>query len=193
MNLELYHELMTTGHSSVRKCGPRQRRDVWKMFLQICETYLKEHRVKNPIAVELGIYRNHQKKFYNKLLNMDHIGIDIEDNRGKPDILGDTHDPETVKTLKSKLKGRTINILFIDANHSYDDVKKDFEMYSPLCNGIIAIDDINLSRHRIKKRKRHGVWAFWDEIKLSENHDDHLFLSIGQERDNSGLGMIIKQ
>ena len=193
MNLALFHELMTTGDSSIRKCGPRQRYDIWKTFLQICEVFLKENEVENPVVVELGVYRNHQKKFYEQLFGAEHIGIDISSDRGVPDILGDTHDPKTLEALKSKLNGRNIDILFIDANHSYADVKQDFETYSPLCPGIIALDDINLSRHRVKKRKRHGVWQFWDEIKMAEGYDECVFLSICQERDCSGMGVIIQK
>ena len=187
MNLELFSKLM------VKRNEPRQRLHTWKMFLQICEVYLKECEIKNPVIVELGVMRNRQKQFYEQLLNAYHIGIDISDAKGTPDILGNTHDPYTLKLLKEKLKGRKINILFIDASHKYDSVKKDFEIYSPLCDGIIVLDDINLSRHRSRKRKRHGVWLFWDELRLSENYDDYLFLSIGQYRDSSGLGMMIKK
>jgi len=193
MNLDLYKKLMTTGDSSVRKCGPRQRWDIWKTFLQICEVFLKENEVENPVVVELGVYRNHQKKFYEQLLNAEHIGIDISDSRGIPDILGNTHDSETLAVLKKRLEGRSIDILFIDAAHSYADVKQDFDMYSPLCDGIIALDDINLSRHRVKKRKSHGVWQFWDELKMAEGYDEYIFLSICQEKDCSGMGVIIQK
>jgi predicted O-methyltransferase YrrM len=42
------------------------------------------------------------------------------------------------------LKDNKVDFLFIDADHSYEGVKKDFEMYSPLVRkgGIIAFHDI---------------------------------------------------
>lgn len=187
MNLELYNKLM------VKRSEPRQRFHTWQAFLEFCETYLKKHYIANPIVVELGVMRNLQKKFYEQLLNAKHIGIDISNVKGTPDILGDTHDPETLKTLRKELKGRKINILFIDASHAYASVKKDYEIYSPLCDGIIVLDDINLNRHAKKKRKKHGVWLFWDELKIAENYDDYLFITITQYRDSSGLGLIIKK
>lgn len=187
MNIEFYKKLMTKGNE------PRQRFHTWQMFLEICELYMRNHHIANPVVVELGVMRNRQKMFYEELLNAYHIGIDISDTKGIPDILGDTHDSETLKELKMKLKGRKINILFIDASHTYVSVKKDYEIYAPLCDGIIAIDDINLSRYAKRKRKRHGVWLFWDELKVAEHYDDYLFLSITQCKDTSGLGLVIKK
>ena len=36
-----------------------------------------------------------------------------------------------------------IDLLFIDANHKYDFVKRDYQLYSPLVKHIIAFHDIN--------------------------------------------------
>ncbi len=190
MDLKLFNELLEGGK---KKASPQQNYHIWKTFLQTCEVYLKEREIKKPIVVELGVRRNNQKKFYEKLFGARHIGIDVSNQYGKPDILGDLHDPKTLRKLKLRLKGEPINILFIDANHTYTDVKQDLEMYSPLCRDIIAFDDINLSRHRIHKKKKHGVYKLWDELKRMEEYDDYLFLDIGHERNQSGLGMVIKK
>ena len=178
MNLKLYDGLMRE--------KPEQQESEWWIFLEICEAHLKKHEIKNPIVVELGIYNNGQKSFWEKLLGAEHIGIDKKVRRCDPDIRGNTHDPKTMEALKKKLRERPINILFIDASHNYDDIKKDFEMYSPLCSDIIAFHDTKL-------RKR-GVGKFWDELKTK--HRDFLFLSIYQHRENRvqmGIGMIIKK
>jgi predicted O-methyltransferase YrrM len=49
-----------------------------------------------------------------------------------------------LRKIEGILKGRKVDFLFIDADHSYEGVKKDFEMYSPLVRkgGIIAFHDI---------------------------------------------------
>lgn len=60
-----------------------------------------------------------------------------------------------------------MDFLFIDADHTYEGVKMDFEMYSQLVRkgGIIAFHDI------LPHDKRHdpdglvGVHRFWQEIK----------------------------
>lgn len=60
------------------------------------------------------------------------------------------------KVLKI-LDGRSVDFLFIDADHSYEGVKRDFELYSPLVkqSGIIALHDI----------LDNGVDRFWLELK----------------------------
>lgn len=192
MKYTLFDELM--------KPKPFQFMPEWRMFLGVCETYLKRVKVENPIVVELGSWKNRQKPFYEQLLGAEHIGIDkniIVESRSIPDILGNTHDEKTLERLKKRLDGRMINILFIDACHHYGDVKKDYEMYSPLCDGIVAIHDIESYRDlSVKKTK---VWKFWDELKLKvskgeEGYTHLLFLSIHQHRGgNMGIGVIIKQ
>lgn len=189
MNLELFNELW--------KRRPSQHRPEFQIFLEICEMYLKKHRIEKPIVVELGIYRNWQKKFYEQLLGAEHMGVDITNRRSAPDVYGNTHDPKTLEALKEKLKGRPINILFIDACHLYEDVKKDFEMYSPLCDGIIALHDAEIGRWKGRKSERFQVWRFWDELKTSvhtgiEGYIDFLFFSI-KHGAGPGIGVVIKK
>lgn len=56
----------------------------------------------------------------------------------------DSQDPATRATLLRILGGRKIDLLFIDGDHSYAGVKKDFDNYSPLVaeDGVIALHDI---------------------------------------------------
>jgi len=191
MNLELFHEW-------TRRVPPSQNLNEWKIFLEICELYLKKREIKNPIVVELGVERNRQKKFYEQFLGAQHIGVDISAKRGAPDIIGNVHDLKTLEALKTKLDGNPINILFIDANHCYESVKKDFDMYSPLCSNIVALHDID--SYRYQENERIEVWRFWDELKEKaykriEGYDKFLFFSIYHHgsRGNLGIGVIIKK
>lgn len=195
MNLELYEKLMAEG-------SPDQQPSEWVMFLEVCETYLKKNKIKNPIVVELGTWKNKQKRFYEQLLGAKHIGIDISVRRSIPDIHGNTNDPETLKALKKKLGGESINILFIDTCHDYEAVKKDFEMYSSLCTDIVAFHDIELGRN--KNDNKTMVWKFWDELKeraFTElmGHERYLFLSICRRSFKRpkigcmGIGVMIKK
>lgn len=189
MNLGLFENLFED--------RPSQHKPEWRFFLEICEMYIKKHEIKHPVVVELGLWRNKQKQFWNQLLGAEHIGIDFSTRRCTPDIHGHLHDTATVAMLKEKLKGRPINILFIDGSHFYRNVKKDYEMYSPLCNGIIALHDIESCRH--VGRKKAEAWKFWDELKTmawhgAEEHKNSLFLSIFQHKVGAmGIGVIIKQ
>lgn len=77
-------------------------------------------------------------------------------------IRADSHDRETLKNLKNILSDKEIDFLFIDGDHSYSGVKRDFELYSPLVRngGIIAFHDI-----APPKKGTYGVNEFWKEIK----------------------------
>jgi predicted O-methyltransferase YrrM len=97
-------------------------------------------------------------------------------------IQGDSHDIETLKKIKAILKDNKVDFLFIDGDHSYEGVKKDFEMYSPLVRkgGIIAFHDIVPSGYP-------GVYKFWNKIKEKYEH-----LEIVKERNQNcyGIGII---
>jgi len=187
MNLKLFDKLMER--------RPSQHLPEWRLFLELCELYMKKRGITKPIVVELGIWNNYQKKFYEQLLGAEHIGINITKKRSVPDIQGNTRDPWTLGTLKKRLDGRAINILFIDADHHYEAVKKDFELYAPLCADIVAIHDI--------VTKSAGVHRFWDELREAAMHrkeyKDFLFVSINQRHfrkglaEGPGIGMIIKR
>jgi predicted O-methyltransferase YrrM len=79
----------------------------------------------------------------------------------------DSHKEETLEEVKKILNGKELDFLFIDGDHSYEGVKKDFEMYSPLVRkgGIIAFHDI------VKHPPYVGceVEKLWKEIKNNFN------------------------
>jgi predicted O-methyltransferase YrrM len=84
-------------------------------------------------------------------------------------IRGDSHSEQTFEKLKSLLNGREIDYLFIDGDHTYDGVKKDFEKYQPLVkkNGIIALHDIV-----VHKGSKCDVHRFWNEVKQNYEYQE---------------------
>ncbi|MCK4825246.1 hypothetical protein KA005_56380 [bacterium] len=157
MNLTLFKKL-------VDGSGLKQEPSEWRLFLEFCSMYLKNKRIKNPVVVELGTGDGKQKEFWKQLFKAEYISLDIARTLYADDIQGDPHNFKTLEKLKKYFKReKPIDILFINASHVYEDVKKDYEMYSPLCDGIVALQGIETFRNT--GRKSAQVWKFWDEIK----------------------------
>jgi predicted O-methyltransferase YrrM len=99
----------------------------------------------------------------------------------------DSHQQETLEEVKKILNGKELDFLFIDGDHSYEGVKKDFEMYSPLVRmgGIIAFHDI--VRHPSETGCE--VEKLWKEIKNDFNFKE-LIKDIKQNW--AGIGVLIK-
>lgn len=59
-------------------------------------------------------------------------------------VHGNSHDPGTPNRVAGLLAGRSLDLLFIDGDHTYEGVSQDYHMYSPLVRvgGIIAFHDI---------------------------------------------------
>jgi hypothetical protein len=141
---------------------PIQCREEWLAMLEFCAAYFEHRGVTNPVVLEIGTRLNQQKRFYEKLLGARHIGIDITDAEAKPDIIGDSTSPATLDRVRAMLDGRQIDLLFIDGNHAYEGVKRDYEIYAPLTRHIIAFHDVNLEWAGA------GIKRFWDELKVQE-------------------------
>ena len=59
-------------------------------------------------------------------------------------IEADSTEEATRRIVERELRGEPLDLLFIDGDHSYDGVARDFELYSPLVRpgGLIAFHDI---------------------------------------------------
>jgi predicted O-methyltransferase YrrM len=83
-------------------------------------------------------------------------------------LRADSHDPSTLEQLKSILDGRQLDLLFIDGDHTYEGVRRDFEMYSPLAaeGGAIVLHDI-LEHPTVPSC---DVRRLWNEVKDDYRH-----------------------
>lgn len=91
--------------------------------------------------------------------------------RQKLDLLRvDSHSTSTVEQIKRLLNGRTIDFLFLDGDHTYDGVKKDWDLYSPMVTqgGVIAFHDVASSYDNTQVKR------FWDGIKSAFPHREYL-------------------
>jgi predicted O-methyltransferase YrrM len=78
-------------------------------------------------------------------------------------LRGSSHDPAMLHQLKALLGAQPVDFLFIDGDHTYNGVKQDYEMYSPLVRkgGLIAFHDICWHPPELDCH----VDEFWNELK----------------------------
>ena len=103
-------------------------------------------------------------------------------------IRDNSHSISAIEKVKKIISDKKIDVLFIDGDHSYEGVKRDFENYSPFVRkgGLIAFHDI--VDHPIELNCK--VYNFWNEIK--ENYDYQEFISETHEK-WAGIGIIINK
>ena len=70
--------------------------------------------------------------------------------------------------VKKKLPADGLDLLFIDGDHTYDGVRRDYEMYSPLVKpgGVIVFHDICTHAAELNCH----VDQFWNELKQDRAH-----------------------
>jgi len=84
----------------------------------------------------------------------------------------DSHSESTLRRVVTLLRGRAIDFLFIDGDHSRDGVWQDFNMYSPLVapGGLIAFHDISQNPAEWTK----GVARFWQEFSAEHETQERV-------------------
>ena len=110
----------------------------------------------------------------------------VSENQKLTLVLGDSHSEETLNRIKKILGYEKIDFLFIDGDHSYNGVKKDFDMYSPLVKkgGLIAFHDV--VEHFDKTCR---VSDFWGELKKKYKHTE---IIESKQQGICGIGLIFK-
>jgi predicted O-methyltransferase YrrM len=96
-----------------------------------------------------------------------------------------SHQTKTLQRIKEILGNKELDFLFIDGDHTYDGVKRDFALYKQLVKrgGTIAFHDI--VPH--PPEARCGVNIFWDEIK--DRYESQEFVE-DWNQGWSGIGLI---
>jgi predicted O-methyltransferase YrrM len=112
-------------------------------------------------------------------------------------IRADSHSSETKERVLQILDGEQLDYLFLDGDHTYSGVQRDFQMYAPLVRsgGIVAFHDITTYRRGSECK----VEKFWGEIKhkyryreIIENvNGGSLPIAItGASMDTAGIGIL---
>lgn len=83
-------------------------------------------------------------------------------------IFGDSHAETTKKTVQDRLGSRKADLLFIDGDHSYAGVRRDYELWRDLVRpgGYVVLHDI--VPHARKGVHKSEVDQLWGELKKTE-------------------------
>lgn len=96
---------------------------------------------------------------------------------------GNTHDPEIIEQVNTFFP-LGIEWLFIDANHSYEDAKADFQNYGIMVppGGVIGIHDI--------RPKTMGTYQLWEEIRNAGYVTQQIVADPYNDTVDAGIGLV---
>ncbi len=97
----------------------------------------------------------------------------------------DSHAPETLERIHSLFLGAPLDYLLIDGDHTYEGVKRDFDLYAPLVRpgGLVVLHDIVPQPHEPSCR----VPDFWRELRERPGAEE---IVESWEQVGCGLGLL---
>ena len=141
---------------------------------KFCE-FIKTKNIKS--YTEIGIAAGLLLRFMKDEMNLNVFGITYEEREshiGLPVFYGKSQDQEVVKIASFS------DLYFIDADHSYEAVKSDFNNYKGKCTYMAFHDILGL-------RSCEGAKVFWDELKSQYEYWEFICPDINIA---SGIGVI---
>lgn len=176
---------------------------LWPEWKRLMEFLAMEHSPKR--ILEIGTGRGGSTYFLTKLGGKGSLIVTVDaepkakeavalfrKDRGQKihSVIGSSHDPATVERVASIVGGKPVDLLYIDGDHSYDGVKKDFDLYKKFCGpkSIVCFHDIIADYGATKgiesDIKTGEVYKFWGELKTQHEH-----LEIVESLDQNGFGI----
>lgn len=172
----------------------------WKRFLEFLVSEQTPRRI-----LEVGTGRAGSTYFFTKIggegslivtVDMEPLAKQIVDlyprSSGQTilSLTGRSDAPEVINAAERILGTDPVDLLFIDGDHSYDGVKKDYELYQRFCgrNTIVCFHDIipdwGTSRGIESDARTGEVYKFWAELKEGRN-----FMEFVESHDQNGFGI----
>jgi len=160
---------------------------------------LKKHEIdsgrKMRRFLEVGFSSGQNNSILNKFFNFDHIvGLDLfSSNTNGSTLQGNMQNKNLVLITGDSTSDRVINLtgnmgpydlIFIDANHEYEYVKKDFENFKEFLEegGVVAFHDVDCPDWM-------GINKFWKELEDAGKYNMQTFVKRGHFL-QYGIGML---
>lgn len=176
---------------------------IWAEWKRLMEYLANESAPKR--ILEVGTGRGGSTYFLTKLGGEDSLVVTVDAepkakdsvdlykrHRGQQvySVTGNSHDPRTVEQVAEILGGQPVDLLYIDGDHTYEGVRKDFELYERFCGEktVVCFHDI-IPDHGTTKGIKTDAWTgevykFWAELKAG-----HETFEIVEEPDQNGFGI----
>lgn len=147
--------------------------------------------IRPRVILEVGMHQGYSMEVWRKAFHPAClIGLECDPVQGHYyDEMGsmwqtNSQSADTLYKVKFQLDDK-VDFLFIDGDHSYEGVKKDFEMYSPLVRkgGIIVFHDVVYTSDDPYAPVQ--VKRLWDELKTQ-----YKSLEIKESGNSTGIGVI---
>jgi predicted O-methyltransferase YrrM len=108
-------------------------------------------------------------------------------------LRGDSQDGAMLTRVRELLDGRPVDFLFVDGDHSYDGVRRDVELYTPLLRdgGVVALHDIVPQGTNAADGPEYlvgGVPEYWRELR--ERHATTRELVADWDQGRFGIGVL---
>jgi cephalosporin hydroxylase len=103
-------------------------------------------------------------------------------------VKGKSYHEDTIKSVEGVMAGDKLDLLFIDGNHHYGAVKKDYNSYRKFVRdgGLIGFHDIKDNKDR---KKAVQVPVFWKEL-LVENNFKEVMTFENRSEPWGGIGVV---
>jgi hypothetical protein len=180
----------------IAECDPMQNH--WDIDATL--GYLERFEIRT--VLEIGLYQGGSFATWSRALLPEHlIGITKDEVELHPNlparVNGDRTNPPKVDLIfrdshtaaarleaEAALAGDSIDFLFIDGGHSYNEIAHDFFTYSPLVRegGVIGIHDVN--------RGCEGVNLFWESC-IRQLYRSVLFSDALVRAGGLGIGLVL--
>lgn len=97
-------------------------------------------------------------------------------------IIGNSHEAATLARVRELVGGGSVDVLFIDGDHSYAGVRADFEQYAPFARRVILHDILPHPR-----RPDCQVDRYWEEVRAQRRVIEFID---PDDREWGGLGLV---